>query len=252
MPHTSRVNTKTLGLGSLVALVATAVVTAGAITSARASAPAPRAATAATTAKVKIVNPTQRVVGWAGSVRVVPQVKRARGVKVLSKRITVSRSGKRLHTNRSAVRLRPGTYRAVITVKSRSKGRTATTRRAMRLVVRQNACATAPDIRALRIDAAFSPSVRGTSLAQTQRLMRSPGTLERVNVSQVLQHSARLSRLYSDPNVMAQANAELGPLRRLAAKGVTSVQEREFAACGIATRFVGVFADGELVQLKTI
>lgn len=251
MPHTSSVNSKTIGLVSVVALVATTVIVAGANTSARASAPATRT-TSASAATVKIVNPTQRVVGWSGSVRVAPQVKRARGVKVLSKRITVKRGGKRIHTNRRAVNLRPGTYRAVITVKSRAKGRTATTRRSMRLVIRQNACATARDVRALTVDSAFSPRVRGTSVTRTQRLMRSPGTLERINVTQVLQHSTRLARLYGDPNVMAQANAELAPLRRLAARGITSVHEREFAACGISTRLVGVFAAGELVQLKRI
>lgn len=256
MPHTSEVNTKTWALGSLVAMIATTVLVAGAITSARASSPAPRTVTAAAAVpkgKVKITNPTQRVVGWSGSVRVTPLVKKGSGVKVVSKRITVYRSGKLRQANRRAVTLRPGTYRLVVKVKSKARGRTSTTRRSLRLVVRQNACATSPDVRALKVDAAYSPSVRGTSLAQAQRLMRSPGVLERVDVSQVLQHSARLSELYAgDPNVMAQANAELAPLRRLAAKGVRSIQEREFAACGVATRYVGVFAEGELVQLKRL
>ncbi|MET0579691.1 MAG: hypothetical protein ABW122_13615 [Ilumatobacteraceae bacterium] len=249
-------NTKTWAVGSLVATIATAVLVAGAITSAKASTPAPRTVTAAATVpkgKLKITNPTQRVVGWSGSVRVTPLVKKGSGVKVVSKRIDVYRASKLHQADRPAVQLRPGAYRLVIKVKSKTKGRTSTTRRSMRLVVRQNACATSPDVRALKVDAAFSPSVQGTSVAQAQRLMRSPGVLERVDVSGVLQHSARLTELYADdPNVMAQANAELAPLRRLAAKGVRSIQEREFAACGVATRYVGVFAEGELVQLKRL
>ena len=132
-------NTKAWALGSLVATIATTVLVAGAITSARASSPAPRTVTAAAAVpkgKVKITNPTQRVVGWSGSVRVTPLVKKGSGVKVVSKRITVYRSGKLRQANRRAVTLRPGTYRLVVKVKSKARGRTSTTRRSIASVMR--------------------------------------------------------------------------------------------------------------------
>lgn len=111
-------------------------------------------------------------IGWDGKATVKPVVKKAKGVTVTKQRLTVRNGAKVVRKNKSAVKLKPGTYRVTtkVTYKLRGKKRTAT--RTQKLVVKQGRCATQADYRSIKVSASAGV---GDAVAVVVKKVRNQG-----------------------------------------------------------------------------
>lgn len=91
-------------------------------------------------------------IGWDGSATVKPVVKKTKGATVTKKRLTVRKGATVVRKNKSAVKLKPGTYQLSTKVTYRFKGKKRTVSSKQRLVVKQGRCATQADYRSIKVN----------------------------------------------------------------------------------------------------
>lgn len=207
----------------------------------------------AATKPVTIKTIPTRSVDWHGSALVKPSVKKAKKVKILRKAITVYRGGTVLRTNRTSAKLRPGSYRVTTKVTYRYKGKKRVAVRKQRLLVTQGRCATGRDVRTLKVDRAFSPSVRGDSVATVRKKLHSGGSGESYTPEELIRQLEALKVLIGDeiPELVAVIDEALAETRALQAKGVTVLEDRTYRGCGRQDIDVyATFANGELIMAE--
>lgn len=90
-------------------------------------------------------------IGWNGTAVVKPVVKKAKKVKIIKKTLTVRQGSKVLRKNRTAVKLKPGTYRVTTKVVYKHRGKKRTKVATQRLQVKQGRCATKADYRSIKV-----------------------------------------------------------------------------------------------------
>jgi hypothetical protein len=101
---------------------------------------------------VMIKKITTRSINWHGTALVKPNVKKAKQVTVLRKTITIRQGDQVVRKDRTAVKLKPGTYRVTTKVVFRFKGKTRVHTAMQALVVRQGRCSTLADYRSIKVN----------------------------------------------------------------------------------------------------
>lgn len=128
----------------------------------------------AATKPVTIKKLSTQWIGWDGAAVVKPHVKKAKKVKIVRKAMTVQQGSRVVRRNKTAVKLRPGTYRLTtkVTYKHKGKKRTAVARQ--KLVVRQGRCATRADYAAIKVSMTAGA---GDAVATVARTVHNSGFL---------------------------------------------------------------------------
>lgn len=121
----------------------------------------------AATKPVTIKKLSTQWIGWDGAAVVRPNVKKAKKVKIIRKAVTVQQGSKVIRRNKTAVKLRPGTYRLTTKVTFKYKGKKRAVVARQRLVVKQGRCATRDDYRAIRISVTAGAGDAAATVART-------------------------------------------------------------------------------------
>ena len=227
-----------LGLLTVVALAAGATL---------AATPAQAAAKPVTIKKI-----SNKSIGWDGAALVRPNVAKAKKVRIVRKAMTISQGGTVVRKNRTAVKLRPGSYRVTtkVTYVHRGKKRVATARQS--LVVRQGRCATARDARTLKADPAISADVVGDSVATVSTKLRSSGRGASYTPEELIVVLGFFKKMMvaDMPELAGVFDVAIAEVRAMQAKGVKVLEDRTYAGCGGAVDVYATFADGELYSAE--
>lgn len=202
---------------------------------------------------VTIKKISNKSIDWYGTALVKPNLKTAKKVKVLKKAMTIHQGGKVLRKNRTAVKLKPGTYRVTTKVTYKYKGKKRATVKKQRLVVKQGRCATVQNLRSLKVDPAFSPDVIGDSIANTARKLHSRGSGESYTPDKLIAQLEALKVLLGDemPEIVVLIDEAIAEVKALQAKGVTVLEDRTYQGCGKQDIDVyATFANGELIMAE--
>lgn len=202
---------------------------------------------------VTIKTISNKSIDWYGTALVKPSFKKAKKVKILKKSMTIHRGGKVLRKNRTAVKLKPGTYRVTTKVVYKYKGKKRATVKKQRLVVKQGRCATVQNMRSLKVDPTFSPDVIGDSIANTARKLHSRGDGESYTPEKLIAQLEALKVLIGDeiPELVAAIDEAIAEVKALQAKGVTVLEDRVYQGCGKQDIDVyATFANGELIMAE--
>lgn len=190
-------------------------------------------------------------IDWNGSAVVKPNVKKAKKVKVVKKAMTVRQGGKVVRRNRSAVRLRPGTYRLTTKITYTFKGKKSAVTRQQQLVVKQGRCATRADVRGLVSDPTFVPEVVGDTVATVSAKLHSRGSGQKYTTDEmrtVLEAMKILLRGQKIPGLIAELDKMLAEIDALEARGVTTLEDRMYRGCSKNMEVSTSFANGELMR----
>ena len=230
-----------LGLLTVVALAVGATLVA---------APAQAAAKPVTIKKI-----SNKSIDWDGAALVRPNVtkaKKAKRIRIVRKAMTISQGGKVVRKNRTAVKLRPGSYRVTtkVTYVHRGKKRVATARQS--LVVKQGRCATARDARTLKADPAISAGVVGDSVATVSTKLRSSGRGASYTPEELIVVLGFFKKMMAAdvPELAGVFDVAIAEVRAMQAKGVKVLEDRTYAGCGGAVDVYATFADGELYSAE--
>ncbi len=173
-------------------------------------------------------------VGWAGTAKHTPSVKKnKKKVSVKSKTITVySYSAKKtIAKNKKSVNLKPGRYKITAKVKYKYKGKTKTTTRTYYTTAKQGKCAVRSDANKLKEDSGFEElQFDGDTIEQVRKKLRNNGYLfVSATVREILEDI--VDDPYSSPDEVTEAQ---GLLDTLTPEELDSdaMQWRSFLACG--------------------
>lgn len=202
---------------------------------------------------VTIKKISNKSIDWYGTALVKPSLKTAKKVKVLKKAMTIKQGGKVLRKNRSAVKLKPGAYIVTTKITYKYKGKKRGAFAKQRLVIKQGRCASVLNMRTLKTDAAFSPDVKGDSVATVSSKLRSAGEGERYTPEKLIAQLEALKVLMGDemPEFVVLIDQAIAEVKALQAKGVTQLEDRVYQGCGKQDIDVyATFANGELMSAE--
>lgn len=208
---------------------------------------------------VAIKVPAKQGVEWHGSGVIAPVVKKAKGVKITKKTVTVRQRGKVVRANAKRVVVRPGAYRVTTKVVYRHRGKKGVAIRTGRTVVAQGTCATRADFARLKTDPQVSPAVVGDSVATVKTKLRSSGQGETHTIDEAIELARAYRLVLKDllgdiPEFWdllgPMLDAEVAKAEGLKAKGVASVESRINRGCGGEVDVYTIFADGELYEAE--
>ncbi|MET1133663.1 MAG: hypothetical protein ABWX60_09600 [Aeromicrobium sp.] len=199
---------------------------------------------------VTIKKISNKKIDWYGTALVKPTIKKAKKVTVLKKAMTIKQGGKVLRRNRTAVKLKPGTYVVTTKITYKYKGKKRGAFAKQRLIIKQGRCATVRDLRTLKTDPTFSPDVVGDSVATVSKKLHSSGEGYKYTPEKLIAQLEAIKVLIddADPEIVSMIDAMIAELKALQAKGVTQLEDRTHQGCGKQDIDVyATFANGELL-----
>lgn len=202
---------------------------------------------------VTIKKISNKSIDWYGTALVKPSITKIKKVKVLKRAMTIHQGGKVVRKNRTAVKLKPGTYRVTTKITYKYKGKKRGVVRKQRLVVKQGRCATVRDLRTLKADPTFSPDVVGDSVATVSKKLRSRGEGETYTPEKLIAKLEALKVIFDGevPELDVIIDAAIAEVRALQAKGVTQLEDRIYRGCGKQDiDAYATFANGELLSAE--
>lgn len=182
---------------------------------------------------VSISSISSQSVGWAGTVKHAPVVKKKKKkASIKSKTISVYSysAKKKVASNKKSVKLKPGKYKITAKAKYKYKGKTRTIKKTYTLTVKQGKCATRRDAAKLRTDSLEGTELDGDSIETVQSKLRSTGSLVYSStLREILEET--LEDPWADEEEIDDA-LELLDMLSDEELDAEAVQWRDFKACG--------------------